>query len=69
MDADARFERFRRLVLDDVTLQERLRGVTEWPVFVTTALGEAAARGVELTTTDLEEARRAATRSWLDRWV
>lgn len=69
MDADARFERFRRLVLDDVNLQERLRGVTEWPAFVTTALAEASEHGVDLTTTDLEAARRAATRSWLDRWV
>ena len=69
MDADARFERFRQLVLDDISLQERLRSATEWPAFVTTALGEAGDRGVELTATDLEAARRAATRSWLDRWV
>jgi hypothetical protein len=69
MSVDARFEQFRRLVLEDVNLQERLRGVTEWPAFVATALGEAAEHGVELAATDLEAARRTATRSWLDRWV
>ncbi len=56
MGDDARFERFRRLVLDDITVQERLRGVIEWPAFVTTALQVAAEHGVELTTTDLEAA-------------
>ena len=66
---EAKFERFRELVLGDESLQLRLRGVAEWGAFVRIALAEAAGRGVELTATDLEAARRAATRSWLDRWV
>jgi hypothetical protein len=64
-----RFADFRRLVLDDPALQERLRSVPAWPAFAEIAVEEAAERGVPLTAEDVLAAREAALRTWLDRWV
>jgi uncharacterized coiled-coil protein SlyX len=67
-DAD-RFVRFRRAVLDEPELEQRLRALDDWVAFAAVAIAEAAARGVELTTDELEAERRQAQLGWLTRWA
>lgn len=64
-----RFARFRRIVLDDPALQERLRSFGEWHRFVEAAIAAASERGIALSEGDMLAAREEAKRSWLDRWV
>ncbi|HEX7626593.1 MAG TPA: hypothetical protein VF379_06010, partial [Gaiellaceae bacterium] len=55
-----RFVRFRRAVLDEPELEQRLRMLDDWAAFATVAIAEAGARGIELTTDELEAERRHA---------
>jgi len=54
------FELLREAVLDDPSLQRRLRGLDDWPAFAAEALAAAAERGIALTPGELDDARRAA---------
>jgi hypothetical protein len=67
-DAD-RFVRFRRAVLDEPELEQRLRALDDWATFAASAIAEAGARGIELTTDELEAERRRAQLGWLTRWA
>ncbi len=69
MDASDRFDEFRRHVLADAALQERLRSIPDWPSFAAAAVETAGALGLTLTVDDVRAAREAATRAWLARWV
>jgi len=62
-------ERFRRLVLEDVSLQEALRETPDVGTFVslTVRLGEE--RGCSFNADDLEAALRASRRAWVERWL
>ena len=62
-DAD-RFVRFRRAVLDERELEQRLRALDDWATFAAVATAEAGARGIELTTDELEAERRRAQLGW-----
>jgi len=64
-----RFEGFRRAVLDDPVLQQRLRTITDWPGFVDAAITAAAEHGIDLSPADVLAAREEARRSWRERWV
>jgi Nif11 domain len=63
------FAEFRAAVLDDPSLQERLRGIADWQTFVAEAIAAAAERGVELTPELLEDERRREHLAWLTRAV
>jgi hypothetical protein len=63
------FERFRRIVFADPALQKRLRAIPDWPAFVDAAVEAAAQHGVAVTKEEVQAARRASRRSWLERWV
>jgi hypothetical protein len=63
------FERFQQLVLRDLSLQERLREITERPVFVQQVVELSARCGYEITTLEVEEAMRRNRRAWLERWI
>jgi hypothetical protein len=63
------FTRFRGAVLDDESLQERLRVIGDWQTFATEAVAAAAELGIPLTPDELDDARREAQRAWRDRWV
>ncbi|HEX7526134.1 MAG TPA: hypothetical protein VF327_07475 [Gaiellaceae bacterium] len=67
-DAD-RFVRFRAAVLNEPELEQRLRALDDWAAFAVEAIAEAGARGIELTTDELEAERRQAQLSWLTRWA
>jgi hypothetical protein len=69
VDALERFEAFRRRVLADPALQERLRSIPDWPAFAAAAVDAAAALGLTLTVDDVRAARHEAGRTWLARWV
>lgn len=64
----AAWERFVALVLAEDDLQRRLGAIDDWDAFVREALRLAEERDVSLRVGDLEEARRAARRSWGERW-
>lgn len=63
------FERFRQLVLQDLSLQERLRKITDRPVFIEKIVEISAERGYEITPEEVEEAMRRNRRAWLERWI
>jgi hypothetical protein len=69
LEPNEQFERLLEVVLADSELQARLRSLQDWPTFVAATLGEARERGLPLTTEDLETARNASRRAWLERWV
>jgi hypothetical protein len=61
------FARFRGAVLDDESLQERLRVIADWQTFVTESVAAAAELGIPLTSEELDDARRQAQLAWLTR--
>jgi hypothetical protein len=63
------FACFRAAVLDDPSLQQRLREIVDWQAFADEAIPAAAARGIELTREGLDDERRRAQQAWRDRWV
>jgi hypothetical protein len=63
------FARFHTAVLDDESLQERLRVIPDWQTFVAEAVAAAAELGIRLTSDEFDDARQHALRSWRDRWV
>lgn len=64
-----RFARFRTAVLGDPELERRLQAVDDWDTFTVEAIAAATQRGIELTTTELETARREEQLRWLARWA
>jgi hypothetical protein len=66
---DDAFARFHAVVLDEPELERRLRVLDDWDAFTSEAIAEARARGIELTTDELEAERRQAQLGWLTRWV
>ncbi|HEY0426268.1 MAG TPA: Nif11-like leader peptide family natural product precursor [Pyrinomonadaceae bacterium] len=63
------FEKFRQIVLEDLPLQESLRGFTERDEFVARVVETGAARGIEFTAEDVWEAMRENRRVWIERWI
>ena len=61
------FAQFRTVVLDDPSLQLRLREIADWPAFVAEAIAVATACGIELTPEELDDERRRAQLAWLTR--
>jgi hypothetical protein len=69
VDARDPFDEFRRRVLADAALQERLRSISDWPSFAAAAVEMAGTLGLTLTADDVRAARESATRAWFARWV
>jgi len=67
--SEENFERFQQLVLRDSSLQERLREITERPVFIKRVVELSLERGYEITTAEVEAAMRRNRRAWLERWI
>ena len=62
-------ERFRSVVVEDDGLQARLNGFDDFQDFKEAVLQAGSERGFEFTPQELDEAIRAARRSWLERWI
>jgi hypothetical protein len=63
------FEEFRRLVLGDATLQERLRETRGLKAFLDLTLRMGEEHGYSFTAEDVRDALRESRRAWLQRWV
>jgi quercetin dioxygenase-like cupin family protein len=61
------FEAFRRAVLSDLALQERLRTITDAQAFVSAAVGLGSTQGFHFTPEDVHSALRSSRRAWLER--
>ena len=61
------FEQFRSLVLADISLQKRLRDVTEPKLFREAAVKLGEELGFRFDEETVEQARRAGHRAWLER--
>lgn len=67
--AEGNFERFRRLVLGDPSLQAPLLQVTDRTEFISMALRLGEQQGARFTAGDVDAAFQAARRAWLERWI
>jgi EAL domain-containing protein (putative c-di-GMP-specific phosphodiesterase class I) len=67
--SEENFERFRQIVLRDLSLQQRLREIAERPAFVQKIVELSAEYGCRVTAEDVEEAMRRNRRAWIERWI
>jgi hypothetical protein len=63
------FEQFRNVVLEDLSLQERLRVFTERDEFIARVVESGAERGFQFTAEEVMEAMNASRRGWIERWI
>jgi chloramphenicol O-acetyltransferase len=63
------FEKFRQVVLEDLSLQKELRELSEREEFVRHVVELGAARGFEFTAENVKEAMRENRRVWVERWI
>lgn len=63
------FEQFRKCVLEDLSLQKKLRAFTSRDRFVDRVVKLGAERGFQFTEEDVREAMRACRRDWMERWI
>lgn len=64
-----KFEQFSQLVLSDLSLQEKLREVTDREEFIARVVQAGLERGFEFSGEDVVEAMQARNRAWLERWI
>jgi aspartyl/asparaginyl beta-hydroxylase (cupin superfamily) len=62
-------ERFRQLVLSDLTLQQRLRETADPESFIRLVVDTGHKRGCHFTAQDASEALQTARREWAERWI
>jgi hypothetical protein len=62
-------EHFRRLVLEDISLQEQLRETTDVKSFLELVLKLGREGGCDFNQADVEEALRAGRRAWFETWI
>ncbi|MDB6112364.1 MAG: hypothetical protein JWR69_4114 [Pedosphaera sp.] len=63
------FENFRRRVLADPALQERLRSVSDREAFRTLTVEIGTELGCDFTAEEVEAALRDGHRAWIERWI
>lgn len=68
-ETKASLERFRQLVLDDKSLQEKLRQTSHKRPFIALIISMGREHGCNFTAADVEAALREARRVWLERWI
>jgi hypothetical protein len=62
-------EQFRERVINSPELQGALRDIDDWAEFTRVVGRESAALGLVVEPVDIERARAAARRAWLERWI
>jgi predicted ribosomally synthesized peptide with nif11-like leader len=65
----ATFDEFRRAVLADQSLQEKLRDIPDSAIFVEQTLVLGQALGYTFTADDIKNAMQASRRAWIERWI
>ncbi len=68
-NSGAGFDAFRRAVLADQGLQEKLRDIEDPAVFIEHTLALGQARGCVFTAEDIRHAMQASRRTWSERWM
>jgi hypothetical protein len=63
------FEKFRLVVLENLSLQRHLREFGEREEFIRRTIEAGAECGFDFTTEDVQNAMRAARRDWIERWI
>ena len=63
------FEQFRTLVLQDQSLQERLRATADRNTFLALVVRMGEERGFQFTAQDVDAAMQASRRAWIERWI
>lgn len=63
------FEQFRKIVLEDLSLQKQLRSFTRYDRFVARVVKLSAERGFEFTADEVLEEIKASRRLWIERWI
>lgn len=63
------FEKFRQRVLDDPSIQIRLRDITDRSAFIALTVELGAEHGYIFTPNEVDEALQAGRRSWRERWI
>ena len=66
---ESRFEEFRRLVLDNASLQKDLFDVTDRLAFIARVVELGEQNEYEFTSAEVEEAMNAARRDWIERMI
>lgn len=67
--AQDELEKFRRLVVGDLPLQEQLRQTTETESFISLTVQLAHERGFNFTDEDVRIMMRASRLAWMQRWI
>jgi hypothetical protein len=63
------FDAFRRAVLADQGLQEKLRDIEDPAMFIEQVLALGQAQGCVFTAEDVRNALQASRRAWIERWL
>jgi hypothetical protein len=63
------FERFRNLVLEDASLQQKLRGPAEYADFIELVTKVGNECGYDFTKDEVVFAYNAGRRAWIERWL
>ena len=63
------FEAFREIVFADAALLDDLRHTADLPALMEKVITEARARGLDISTQDLQAIANANRRAWLERWI
>ena len=63
------FERLGELVVNDKALLRRLASMEDRSVFAEAIVARAAERGLTVTSEEVSEALRSASRRWNERWI
>lgn len=63
------FDRFRQMVAEDRTLQDKLLEASEKAAFIRLVIGLGREQGLVLTAGDVESALNAGMRAWVERWI
>jgi acetolactate synthase regulatory subunit len=65
----AELERFQQEVLNDLNLQQQLRDATDKESFLELVMSLSQQRGYRITALEVDDAMRAALRTWIERWT
>lgn len=63
------FEKFRQIVLEDLSLQNQLNEIERRDEFIERVVDLARERKIEITNDDVAAALSESRRAWLEKWV
>ena len=67
--SEEKLSEFRAIVFSDVSLQEKLREITDRQEFICLIVESGRERGCRFTAEEVENALRQGQRVWIERWL